>query len=137
MTFSPNNVHVNGSLILESQLNSSKVELLIKTEKQLPIIAIVGKEKWESFKKDFPNSYESLSISGTLTKAYGLNKYIINVNNDNSISCFHSIKELNESGIEFYGTVKLIKKLDFTPESNLFIKKIVLKTLMKLMKGRY
>lgn len=134
MAFSQrNNVHVNGTLILESQLSSSKVELLIKTDnlKHFPIIAIVGKEKWKNFKKEFPNSYESISISGTLTKKYGLNhqtRYIIYATNDNSISCFHSIKELNESGIEFYGTVKLIKKLDFTPESNLFLKKIILET---------
>lgn len=132
MAFSQkNNVHVNGTLILESCFSSSKVELLIKTEnlKQLPIIAIVEKEKWKNFKKEFPKSYESLSISGTLTKKYGLNhQYIIYANNDNSISCFHYVKELNESGLEFYGTVKLIKKLDFTPESNLFLKKIVLET---------
>lgn len=133
MNFSQNNVHVSGNLISESQLSSSKVQLLIKTEnlQKMPIIAIVGREQWESFKKAFPDSYESISVSGTLTKTYGLNhqvKYIIHVNNNNSISCFHSIKGLNESNMEFYGTVRLIKKLDFNLESNLYLKKIVLET---------
>ena len=133
MAFSQkNNVHINGTLISEYNLSSSKVKLLIKTEnlKQLPIIAIIGRKQWEGFKKAFPNSYKSLSISGILTKISNSNevKYLINVTNDNSISCFHSIKELNESGLDFSGTVKLIKKLDFTLESKLFLKKIILET---------
>ena len=122
-----NNVHVSGNVLAEKVLNSkSQLEVGIETGNNvIPITAIVKNAQWEKFKKDYPDRHNAVTISGQLQILR--DGYVVQAD---SITCFHNIlqDELNESGCQFHGRVRLKKKFDFDTKSNLFLKRLILET---------
>ena len=131
-----NNVHVSGKIINKKILNEKFIQLELgieSNEKIIPISTKILLKEWNRLIKSFPE-IQSISISGTLFKdyepEYDEEKYIIKTLKTNSLSCFHNLlsDSLNESKICFYGPVTLQKKLNYTTNSQLILKRMIFET---------
>ncbi len=132
-----NNVHTSGYLISEEigEYNVRLVIGIIVLQKNLEVYADIPIPIWEKYKSDFPRDFFSISVSGILKTEQnddGTLKYIIKVTPKNgSVRHFDNVLEesLNETTLFFSGPVELKEKFDFNPKSNLFLKRMVFKTV--------
>lgn len=129
MNHQKNNVHVSGILSKE-RVNDKEVSLEISIC-NTQIKSVIERCIWEKYKDQFPNEYQSLTISGVLQSERndeGRLKYIIKAAN---IGHFHNVlvEELDERSSQFCGLVKLKKKFDFDTSSKLLLKRLLFETI--------
>ena len=127
-----NNVQVSGLVESERAISDQVTRLdvaIISENHTLYVTANILTEQWESFKDEFPDRCNSVTISGLLEaeKSDGMFHYIIRANH---VNCFDdSLDGLNESQFLFTGVVELKEKFDFNPSSKLLLKRLRFETV--------
>ncbi|MBR2290080.1 MAG: hypothetical protein IJ867_05735 [Clostridia bacterium] len=140
MDLQTNNVLVSGNIMEEFPISPKTTRLEVGAKANGNIVVtipvLISTEQWESFKEDYPEKYESVTISGHLDSAYKENSdnipYVIKTGK-NSITCFHHMLDnyIDESKIQFSGIVKLLEKSDLSKDSELILRWLTLETTTK------